>query len=108
MFPANPVQCIPALLSCLPSREELLDNLTSFEKRVSGNAFPHMPAELSKSEVERFLSDPRKNAQMSPDMLAFLFAALALGCQHSAWDKAGGQWDVDVMNAEMRKGEVYS
>jgi hypothetical protein len=64
--------------------------------------------EISRSEVERFLADPKKNAQMCPDFLALLFAAIALGAQHSVWDKAGGQWDPDQLDMESRKGNVYS
>jgi hypothetical protein len=108
LFKATPEECIPQLLSCLPSREELLEYLQTFEKRVKVCSFPHVPVEITGSEVERFLSDDRKNAQMCPDMLALLFAAIALGAQYSAWDKAGGKWVADVINAEMGKGDVYS
>ncbi|KAF2875925.1 hypothetical protein BDV95DRAFT_603321 [Massariosphaeria phaeospora] len=107
LFKATPEECIPELLSCLPSRMELLEYLDSFQKRVHVCSFPHVPVEITKSEVERFLSDARKNAQMCPDMLALLFAALALGSQHSGWDKAGGQWKADVMKEESQRGNVY-
>ena len=109
LFKATPEECIPELLSCLPpTTEELLDYLSFFEKRVNICSFPHVPIEITRSEVERFLSDARKNAQMYPDMLALLFAAIALGAQHSVWDKSGEQWNTDVMHVEMRKGDVYS
>lgn len=64
--------------------------------------------EITREEVERFLLDPRKNAQMCPDMLALLFAALALGSQYSAWDRSGGQWKAETMKAELARGNVYS
>lgn len=108
LFPANPGECVRELLSCLPSKGELLEYLNYFEKRVNICSFPHVPIEITRSEVERFLSDAKKNAQMCPDMLALLFAAIALGSQHSVWDKSGEQWSSDVMDTEMQKGNVYS
>jgi hypothetical protein len=96
------------LLDCLPGKEELLEYLSAFERRVNVCSFPYVPVEISRSEVERFLADPKKNAQMCPDFLALLFAAIALGAQHSVWDKAGGQWDPDLLDMESRKGNVYS
>jgi hypothetical protein len=107
-FPATPEECIPDLLKCLPQRDELFDCLGAFEKRVIVCSFPHVPFEITKSEVERFLDDPRRNAQMCPDMLALLFAAIALGGQHSVWDRSGGQWEADAMQTETAKGNVYS
>ncbi|KAF1846327.1 uncharacterized protein K460DRAFT_356017 [Cucurbitaria berberidis CBS 394.84] len=107
IFKATPEECIPELLSVLPPKEELLEYLSFFEKRVNICSFPHVPVEITRSEVERFLSEERKNAQMYPDMLALLFAAIALGAQHSVWDKSGEQWNGEVMDAEMRRGDVY-
>lgn len=111
MFPHTPDECIPELLSCLrleEARDELFQDLDSFEKRVHICAFPYVPLEITKSEVERFLADPIKNAQMCPEMLGLLFAALALGSQYSAWDKSGGKWRADMTGRELRKGDVYS
>lgn len=108
LFNAKPEDCIPELLTCLPTTEELLGYLGFFEKRVHLCAFPHVPMEITREEVERFLSDPRKNAQLCPDMLALLFAALALGSQYSAWDRSGGQWKAETMKEELAKGNVYS
>ncbi|KAF9732453.1 hypothetical protein PMIN06_004022 [Paraphaeosphaeria minitans] len=107
LFKPTPEEGIPELLSCLPTTEELLEYLNFFEKRVHLCAFPHIPMEITRDEVERFLSDPRKNAQMCPDMLALLFAALALGSQYSTWDRSGGQWKADTMKAELQRGNVY-
>ncbi|KAF1944955.1 hypothetical protein EJ02DRAFT_452044 [Clathrospora elynae] len=107
LFHAAPDQCIPQLLSCLPAMEELFEYLAALEKKVNVCALPHVPVEISRSEVERFLFDPKKNVMMCPDMLALLFSALALGAQHSVFDKGGGKWDAHVMEAETRKGNVY-
>ncbi|KAH8723753.1 hypothetical protein GQ44DRAFT_773629 [Phaeosphaeriaceae sp. PMI808] len=108
LFPATPEECIPQLLKCLPQpREDLFDCLSVFEKSVNVCSFPLVPFEITKSEVERFLNDERKNAEICPDMLALLFAALALGGQHSMWDRSGGQWDKDAMDMEAGRGNIY-
>jgi hypothetical protein len=104
LFSAAPDECIPQLLSCLPLKAELLECLDAFERHVNA----HVPVEISRSEVDRFLFDPKKNAQLCPAMLALLLAVIALGAQHSVWDKGGGRWDADVMEAETQKGNVYS
>jgi hypothetical protein len=108
IFPATPEECIPELLKCLPQREELFECLTAFEKRVNVCSFPHVPLEITRSEVERYLADPRRNAHLCPEMLALLFAAIALGGQHSIWDRSGGQWGADTVRFEAVKGNVYS
>ncbi|KAL6704458.1 hypothetical protein ACN47E_008202 [Coniothyrium glycines] len=107
LFPATPEECIPHLLSCLPSRTELLECFRIFDGSVSLSSFPYVPIEITRSEVERFLSEAEKNAHLCPDMLALLFAALALGAQYSIWEKAGGRWDDEVVRTELRKGDVY-
>jgi hypothetical protein len=107
MFAATPEECIPQLLSVLPTRREMMEYLAAFEKRVHICSFPHIPIEISKSEIERFFADEQRNARMCPDMLALLFAAMALGAQHSVWDKSGGRWKAEVMDAETQRGNVY-
>ncbi|KAF2186433.1 hypothetical protein K469DRAFT_726026 [Zopfia rhizophila CBS 207.26] len=108
MWPANLEDSIPGLLNYVPQRNELLSYLDAFQKRVQTCSFPHTPNEITKSEIERFLSDAKNNAQMFPDMLALLFAALALGSQHSVWDKCGGKWERGSMEDELKKGDVYN
>lgn len=107
LFPATPEECIPQLLDILPCRNELLDYLTAFERRVPVCASPHLPIELTKSEIDKFLSDAERNARMCPDMLALIFAAIALGAQHSVWDKSGEQWRAEAVDAEAQRGNVY-
>lgn len=108
MWPARLEDCIPSLLDCLPPRDELMIYLDAFEKRVQFCSFPHVPNEITKAEVDRFLSDSKKNAELFPDMLALLFAALALGSQHSVFDSCGGKWVEGAMEREAKKGDVYS
>lgn len=108
VFPATPEECIPQLLGCLPQKEELLECLSTFEKWVNVCCFPHVPIEITKSEVERFLGDARRNAQMCPDMLALLFAAIALGGQHAIFDRSGSRWEMDAMHEVTQRGNVYS
>jgi hypothetical protein len=107
-FAATPEQCIPQLLECLPQGEELLKRLSAFEDRVNVCSFPHVPFEITRSEVDRFLSDAKKNAQMCPEMLALLLAALALGGQHSVWDRSGGQWNSSATHKEAGSGSIWS
>ena len=108
MWPAYPQACIPALLNCLPPRDELLGYLETFQCRAQSYSFPHMPDEITAIKVERFLSDSQKNAETFPDMLALLFAALAQGSQNGVFDKCGGKWVEGAMEAESKKGDVYS
>lgn len=108
LFKATPEECIPQLLTCLPSSSELFEYLETFEKRVLICAFPFIPLEITRSEVQRFLCDTEKNAQLCPDMLALLFAALALSSQHPARDQSGGHLSVDTIEKESQKGNVYS
>ncbi|ORX96802.1 fungal-specific transcription factor domain-domain-containing protein [Clohesyomyces aquaticus] len=108
LFPAEQDSCIDCLLHCLPERRvELPAYLDAFQKRALICAFPHIPVEITKGEVDRYLSDARNNVQICPDMLALLFAALALGSQHCVWDKYGQQWKSGAVEEESKKGGVY-
>ncbi|KAF2469104.1 uncharacterized protein BDR25DRAFT_289297 [Lindgomyces ingoldianus] len=107
VFPAEQEACITRLLQCLPEPVELSAYLDSFQDRVQICAFPHVPVEVTKSEVDRFLGDARTNVQICPDMLALLFATLALGAQHCVWDKYGGKWVAGAMEKELKNGDVY-
>ena len=108
IFPATPDECIPKLLRCLPTRDELLAYLNFFEEGVCIYMFPHIPIKVERREVERFLSSDQKNAQLCPDMLGLLFAVLALGTHCSAWNESGGERKAEYMQAEKDKGNVYS
>lgn len=108
MWPAVPQVCIPALLQCLPPKDELLGYLDAFQNRAQSCSFPHVPDEITKIEIERFLKDARENAEMFPDMLALLFAALAQGSQSGVYDKYGEKWVEGAMEKEQRNGDVYS
>ncbi|CAN9191727.1 unnamed protein product [Alternaria alternata] len=102
LFSAAPDECFPQLLSCLPEREELMEYLRTFQRRVY-----QVPAEMTNNEAEDFLSDARKNSELYPTTLAFLFGLIALGAQHSTWDRGGGQWKVKVIEVETQKSNVY-
>ena len=85
-----------------------MEYLASFAKRVHICAFPYIPIELTESEIERFLSDSERNARLCPDMLALIFAAIALGAQHSICDNSGERWKVQSVDTEAQRGNVYS
>ena len=108
MWPALPQPCAQALVNCLPNRNELFEYLESFQRRAPSCSFPHVLDESTTKEVDRFLSDPRKNAELFPDMLAFIFASLALGLQLGSWDRHDEQWNPETLEAEASRGDVYS
>ncbi|KAI9697171.1 MAG: hypothetical protein M1820_007907 [Bogoriella megaspora] len=58
-------------------------------------------------EIGRFLNDIEHNANSHPDMLAFLFAALALGIQVGTWDQSGGAWKLEDQHQAVSMGDVF-
>ncbi|KAF7573120.1 hypothetical protein PtrM4_080250 [Pyrenophora tritici-repentis] len=103
IFSASLEDCIPQLLGCLPAKDDMLRYLSAFEKQVC----TQIPVEITKTEVERFLSRAKENSQQCPAMLGLLLAVIALGAQHSVWGRNSESWDADVMRAETRAGNVY-
>lgn len=97
------------LLSALPDATELFKCIDMFQKRANATSFPHMPAEdVSKKEIERYLAEAEVNAMSHPDMLALLFAMLAVGTQVSVWDAGGGQWSEGEVSKALVNGNIYS
>jgi hypothetical protein len=94
------------LLQCLPPRDELYHYLDSFSGKARGFAFPYVPEDLSQKEVERFLENAEENADKVPDLLALIFAALALGVQ---LDTFGSRQEAGtgVPQISSRKGEIF-
>ena len=108
MWPALPQTCAHALVNCLPDEDELSQYLESFQLRAPSCSFPHVLDESTTKEVDRFLADPRKNAELFPDMLALIFACLALGIQLGSWDRNDRQWIAESLETEASRGDVYS
>jgi hypothetical protein len=96
------------LLACLPPRAELMSYLDTFQRRVQSCCFPHVPEEITLKEIDRFLANAEDNAFRHPDMLALIFAALALGLQNGVYDRSGGEWVEGAMEREAWKGDLYS
>lgn len=104
MYPAQgltyPFHIVPvgdnsaaALTDLLPSNdEEIFQHLELFQTRAQSCSFPHVPDEVTKKEVERFLEDRKSNATKAPDMLALLFATLAVGVQIGVYYRNGRRW----------------
>lgn len=91
----------------LNSHEEIYACLDMFQRRAQSCYFPHTPEdEVTKKEVERFLSDVEGNAEKFPDMLALIFATLATGMQMGVYDVHGG-WVADVVEETRKKSDVY-
>ncbi|KAH0363570.1 hypothetical protein KCU65_g7324, partial [Aureobasidium melanogenum] len=95
------------LLQCLPSRDELYHYLDVFSQKARGFAFPYVPDDLAQKEVERFLENAEENAEKVPDLLALIFAALALGVQ---LDTFGSRKEAETNTPQnsSRKGEIFS
>ena len=60
--------------------------------------------DLSPMGIKKLLTRTR----LPMDVVALLFAALALGSQHSVWDNSGGQWIAGAVEKESQSGNVYS
>lgn len=96
-----------ALTSILPSDEEIFQYLELFKKRAQSCSFPHVPDEVTKKEVERFLEDRENNAMKAPDMLGLIFATLAVGMQIGVFDRNGQSWLRAPIEASHRQSECY-
>jgi hypothetical protein len=94
------------LLQCLPSFEQLHGYLDSFSQKAQGFAFPYVPADLTRKEVEHFLENAQENAEEVPDLLALIFAALALGVQLGTF-RNQKEARADASQACSRKGEIF-
>jgi hypothetical protein len=96
-----------ALTDLLPSDEEIFQHLEHFKRRAQSCSFPHVPDEVTKKEVERFLADRKNNAARAPDMLGLIFAALAVGTQIGVYDRNNRQWLEASMAESHSKSEVW-
>lgn len=100
-----------ALLELLPGdRQELFDCLDLFSRRAQSCSFPHMPDEVTKKEVARFLEEVENNpatADSHSDMLALILATLATGMQMGVHDRSGGQWIEGAMEDSQKRSECY-
>jgi hypothetical protein len=93
------------LLQCLPPRDELYHYLASFSEKARGFAFPYVPEDLTQKEVERFLENAEENADKVPDLLALIFAALALGAQLDTFGSRPAE--TGIAQTSSRKGEIF-
>lgn len=102
-FPTVPVgdNIAAALTALLPSDEEIFDHLEHFKRRAQSCSFPHIPDEVTTKEVERFLADRVNNTNKAPDMLALIFAALAVGIQRGVFERFSDRWYKGTMAEAM-------
>lgn len=91
-----------ALLRCLDPHETLLTYIDTFASKAVGFAFPFLPEDLNRKEVEHFLQEAEQNAVMYPDALALIFAGAALGVQLGGEDQDAGQRE-----DRLRRGDVF-
>ena len=95
------------LVGLLPAKEDVLVYLRAFQRRALSCSFPLVPEECTEHEIQRFLENVEYNATVHPNMLALMFATLALGLQDGIYDSHGEKWIAGVVEAESRKGDVF-
>ena len=91
----------------LKDHELVYTYLAMFQHRAHSAYFPNMPNESSRSEFERFLVEAEANAVKFPDMLAVIFATMAVGLQVSLWNDSDGRWEADAVYKARMCGDVY-
>ena len=95
------------LWELLPERDELFACLDLFQTKAQSCSFPHIPDEMTKREVERYLQDSG-NAVAFPDMLALIFATVATGLQMGQYERNGNKWSAEAVENTRRRGDVFS
>ena len=98
---------ISSLLAILPHPNELFYILETFQRRAQACSFPHTPDELTRKEVQRFLENRERNADLFPDMLALLFATLASGLQMGLFERSGGRWTREEVCRTRRTSDAF-
>ena len=96
------------LIKLLPPDQDLFFYLDTFQRRSLSFSFPYVPSEVNSLEVRKFIENLEHNAALYPDYLALLFATLAQGLQDGVYDKFGEKWSAGHVEAESKKGDVYS
>lgn len=69
-----------ALTKLLPEEQDIFRSLRTFREIARSFAVPQSPDKTRENVIQDFLSNIEHNATRAPDMLALLFAALALVC----------------------------
>lgn len=96
-----------ALTKLLPEEQEIFESLRTFHEIARSFAVPQPPDKTREKEIQHFLSNVEHNATRAPDMLALLFAALALVCHMSVVGQEGGNTR-DESQALFIRGNCYS
>lgn len=96
------------LLQCLPPYEQLYSYLETFNQKAPEFVFPYVPEELAQEQVEHFVENVQENAEKVPDLLALIFAALALGGQLDTFTFENREEpQAGASKADSRKGEIF-
>lgn len=108
-FPALPIgdNTTAALTSLLPAKKDIFGSLEVFHSIAQSFAVPQTPDKTRTKEMQHFLSDVERNATKAPDMLALLFAALALALHMSVFGRRRN-WSSAKIKAAFTRGECYS
>lgn len=97
-----------ALTQLLPSTNDVLQRLDIFRRIAQTAWIPHVPDKVGRKEISPFLDNVEHNATKAPDMLALLFAALALVQQVQLDEQQLHQHVNDANGTFHSQSECYS
>lgn len=75
--------------------------------RAQSCFFQNMLDEVMKKGIDHFLTDPRPNAEKTPDMLGLVFASLAIGSQVGVFHCSGSEWVTGLLQGSHKASECY-
>lgn len=96
-----------ALIKLLPGKQEIFESLKTFREISRSFVVPQPPDKTREKEVQQFLSNIEHNAIKAPDMLALLFASLALVCHTGVAGRMSRHTSNEVQ-ALFARGNCYS
>lgn len=94
---------VEKILHVLPPYKDILFYLDAFQEHFRS----FYSCQMSTDDFRHFLTDLSGNSEKNPQMLAFLFVALARGTPFGVFKKHG-KWIEGTMEGELTKADVYS
>lgn len=96
-----------ALCDLLPPKNRVFECLEALQCCAQFWSFPHLSDEVTKEEIENFLTDPKNNAEKAPSMLGLIFASLALSIQLGVFHQSSQEWVSGVLQGSHNASECY-
>jgi hypothetical protein len=96
-----------ALCNLLPPKKTIVKCLKTLRYCTQFYSSLYLLDEMTKSEIDHFLTDPKKNAEEAPGMLGMIFANLAVGTQIGVFYHSGREWMSDVLQGSHNASECY-